>query len=179
MTPWFLTGSDANWNADTLTSTDGANSVRGSGVSADQVMLKFGIEISSSVFYVDHAEIKVNARVDKQAGFRIGGMLLSYQNATDPEKPSDAAPVLFGGKIAEDVFVNDKKWTNLLQPYKNPFASPGTPVDPSFDTDIWFMPRGCEITLTEHKKSLEVIATNPNAKPARFRFGLTNGDTSA
>ena len=140
--------------------------------------------ISSSVLYVRHAKIEVNARVDKQAGFRIGGMLLSYQNyATDPEKPSDAAPVLFGGKIAEDVIVNDKKWTNLLQPYKNPSSKPGfglgTPVDPSFDTDIYFMPRGCEVTLTEHRKSLEVIATNPNAEPARFRFGLTNGDTSA
>ena len=139
--------------------------------------------ISSVVFDVDHAEIKVSARVDRQAGFRLEGMLLSYQNyATDPEKPSDAAPILFGGKIAEDVNVNDKKWTNLLHPYRNPSAvpgRPGTPVDPSFDTHITFMPRGCEVTLTEHKKSLEVIATNPNAEPARFRFNFVNGDTSA
>ncbi len=140
--------------------------------------------ISSNVFGVDHAEIKVSARVDRQAGFRLEGMSLSYQNyATDPEKPSDAAPVLFGGKFAEDVSVNDKKWTNLLQPYKNPSARPGrglgTPVDPSFDTSITFMPRGCEITLAEHGKSLEVIATNPNAEPARVRFNIVNGDTSA
>ena len=138
--------------------------------------------ISSDVHSVDHAEIKVSARVDRQAGFRLEGMFLSYQNyATDPEKPSDAAPVLFGGKIAEDVFVNDKKWTNLLHPYRNPSDIPrlSTPVDPSFDTNITFMPRGCEITLTEHRKSLEVIATNPNAEPARFRFNFVNGDTSA
>jgi len=140
--------------------------------------------IASAVHQVEHAEIKVSARVDRQAGFRLEGMLLSYQNyATNPEKPSTAAPVLFGGKIAEDVTVNDKKWSNLLQPYRNPSAAPGrgqgAPVDPSFDTNITFYPRGCEITLTEHAKSLEVIATNPQDEPARFRFTLYNGDTSA
>ena len=148
----------------------------------DHPLFHVNTPISSDVFNVDHAEVKVSARVDRQAGFRLGGTLLSYQNyATDPEKPADAAPVLFGGKFAEDVNVNDKKWTNLLQPYKNPSAIPrlSTPVDPSFDTNITFMPRGCEITLTEHGKSLEVIATNPNAEPARFRFNLVNGDTSA
>ena len=39
---WFISGSEANWNASTLTYTDGENSVKVSGVTADKVSLKFG-----------------------------------------------------------------------------------------------------------------------------------------
>ena len=137
----------------------------------------------------ERTTIDVRARIDRQAGFRLEATTLSYQNFTiDPEKPADAAPVLFGGKFAEDVSVNDtnrtkNKWTNLLQPFRNAFdipkQGPGKPFDPSFDTFISFEPGGCEITLVEHDKSLEVIATNPKAEPARFRFTLSNGDPSA
>ena len=42
ITLWFESGSESNWNADTLTYTDGANSVTVSGVSADNITLKFG-----------------------------------------------------------------------------------------------------------------------------------------
>ena len=132
--------------------------------------------------------IDVRARIDKQAGFRLEATTLSYQNyAVDPEKSADAAPVLFGGKFAEDVSVNDtnrtkNKWTNLLQPFRNAFdipkQGPGKPFDPSFDTFISFEPGGCEITIVEHAKSLEVIATNRKAEPTRFRFNLSNGDPS-
>ena len=129
--------------------------------------------------------IDVSARIDRQAGFRLEAKTLNYQNyAIDPEKSADAAPVLFGGKFAEDVSVNDSKnkWTNLLKPFRNAFASQyrwsDKTFDPSFDTDISFQPGGCEITVIEHAKSLEVIATNPKAEPARFRFGVSNGDPS-
>ena len=137
----------------------------------------------------ERTSIDVRARIDRQAGFRLEATTLSYQNyAVNPEKSADAAPVLFGGKFAEDVSVNDtnrtkNKWTNLLQPFRNAFdipkQGPGKPFDPSFDTFISFEPGGCEITLVEHDKSLEVIAANPKAEPARFRFTLSNGDPSA
>ncbi len=39
---WFLSGSLENWNEETLTYSDGTNSVTVSGVSADQVSLNFG-----------------------------------------------------------------------------------------------------------------------------------------
>jgi hypothetical protein len=42
VTLWFKSGSEANWDADTLTYTGGLNSIRISGVDADQVELKFG-----------------------------------------------------------------------------------------------------------------------------------------
>jgi Ca2+-binding RTX toxin-like protein len=42
VTLWFASGDEANWNAETLTYTDGDNSVKVSGVTAEQVKLKFG-----------------------------------------------------------------------------------------------------------------------------------------
>ena len=48
-TLWFLEGSMDNWDAASLTYTDGENSVTVSGVSAENVTLKFGIE-ESEVF---------------------------------------------------------------------------------------------------------------------------------
>ena len=39
---WFASGSLENWNADTLTYTDGTNSVTVSGIAADQISLQFG-----------------------------------------------------------------------------------------------------------------------------------------
>ena len=42
VTLWFESGSEANWNAETLTYTDGANSVTVTGVGADKVTLNFG-----------------------------------------------------------------------------------------------------------------------------------------
>ena len=43
VTLWFASGSMDNWDADTRTYSDGENSVTVSGVSADQVTLRFGI----------------------------------------------------------------------------------------------------------------------------------------
>ena len=42
ITLWFESGSESNWNSSTLTYTDGTNSVKVSGVSADNVTLIFG-----------------------------------------------------------------------------------------------------------------------------------------
>ncbi len=42
VTLWFASGSETNWNADTLTYIDGENSVTVSGVTADRITLKFG-----------------------------------------------------------------------------------------------------------------------------------------
>jgi hypothetical protein len=42
VTLWFASGDKSNWDESTLTYTDGANSVRVSGVAAEQVTLKFG-----------------------------------------------------------------------------------------------------------------------------------------
>ena len=41
---WFASGSITNWNTETLTYTDGGNSVKVKGVSAGQVTLLFGNE---------------------------------------------------------------------------------------------------------------------------------------
>ncbi|MGI5871582.1 MAG: calcium-binding protein, partial [Bacillota bacterium] len=46
ITLWFESGSENNWNADTLTYTDGTNSVKVSGISADNISLKFGNDSS-------------------------------------------------------------------------------------------------------------------------------------
>ena len=42
VTLWFTSGSMENWNAETLTYTDGNNSVKVSCVTADKITLKFG-----------------------------------------------------------------------------------------------------------------------------------------
>ena len=42
VTLWFVSGSLENWNAETMTYTDGDNSVKVSGVTADKITLKFG-----------------------------------------------------------------------------------------------------------------------------------------
>ena len=49
ITLWFESGSENNWNADTLTYTDGTNGVKVSGISADNISLKFGDD--NSLFY--------------------------------------------------------------------------------------------------------------------------------
>ena len=41
---WFAEGDHANWNAATLTYTDGSNSVTVKGVSADQIEIYIGDE---------------------------------------------------------------------------------------------------------------------------------------
>ena len=42
VTLWFASGSESNWNAETLTYTDGENSVAVKGVAPDRITLKFG-----------------------------------------------------------------------------------------------------------------------------------------
>ena len=42
VTLWFASGSETNWNVETLTYTDGGNSVTVKGVTADKITLKFG-----------------------------------------------------------------------------------------------------------------------------------------
>ena len=42
VTLWFASGDESNWNAETLTYSDGENSVTVSGVAADKITLKFG-----------------------------------------------------------------------------------------------------------------------------------------
>ena len=66
ITLWFESGSENNWNADTLTYTDGTNSVKVSGISADNISLKFGDdssdlfnELSASGCFDDAASEKI------------------------------------------------------------------------------------------------------------------------
>jgi len=74
ITLWFESGSENNWNADTLTYTDGTNSVKVSGISADNISLKFGDdssdlfnELSASGCFDDAASEKIFE--DKNKGF--------------------------------------------------------------------------------------------------------------
>ena len=50
MTLWFQEGSLENWDAVTLTYSDGANSVKVTGVSSEHVLLCFGDEIGEGYF---------------------------------------------------------------------------------------------------------------------------------
>ena len=47
VTLWFESGSEENWNASTLTYTDGTNSVKVKGISAKNIILVFGNDNSS------------------------------------------------------------------------------------------------------------------------------------
>ena len=47
VTLWFASGGIENWNAETLTYTDGPDSVTVKGVTADKITLKFGDDGSS------------------------------------------------------------------------------------------------------------------------------------
>ena len=66
ITLWFGSGSENNWNADTLTYSDGTNSVKVSGVSNDNITLIFGDdssdlfnELSASGCFDDAASEKI------------------------------------------------------------------------------------------------------------------------
>ena len=50
---WFVSGSEENWNAETLTYTDGGNSVKVSGIAADAVTLQFGDDYSDLFMELD------------------------------------------------------------------------------------------------------------------------------
>ena len=131
----------------------------------------------SSHVQVKHAKIEVDARVDRQAGFRLGGTLLSYQNyATDPVKPSDAAPVLFGGKYASGVTVNGEAWSNL----NRPFGLNTTPKEHSAKS-ITFKGASCEFSYRKYGDAIAIFITNydKNAfqdKPSPFEIVLYIAD---
>ena len=66
ITLWFESGLESNWSADTLTYTDGANSVKISGISAENITLIFGDngstlydELSASGCFDDAASEKI------------------------------------------------------------------------------------------------------------------------
>ena len=59
VTLWFESGSESNWNASTLTYTDGANSVTVSGVTARKVSLKFGGDAPVAGAFADAASEKI------------------------------------------------------------------------------------------------------------------------
>ena len=74
ITLWFEEGDMSNWNADTLTYSDGANSVRVSGMSADKITLIFGDdgslrydELATAGCFDDAASEKIFE--DKNKGF--------------------------------------------------------------------------------------------------------------
>ena len=66
VTLWFKSGSESNWNASTLTYTDGANSVTVSGVS--EVVLKFGGDISEQPHGVVEDTVSEKIFEDKNKG---------------------------------------------------------------------------------------------------------------
>ena len=66
ITLWFESGSESNWNEDTLTYTDGANTVTVSGV--DTVTLKFGADVSLPAGCFDDAASE-KIFEDKNKGF--------------------------------------------------------------------------------------------------------------
>jgi Ca2+-binding RTX toxin-like protein len=75
VTLWFADGRAANWNAETLTYTDGENSVAVNGVTADKVALKFGDDGSAQ--YATLAEAGVFADFTSENVFEKKGVLAS------------------------------------------------------------------------------------------------------
>ena len=69
MTLWFETGAESCWNASELTYSDGVNSVKVSGVTAENITLKFGGQISGlpAGCFDDAASEKIFE--DKNKGF--------------------------------------------------------------------------------------------------------------
>ena len=71
VTLWFASGDESRWNASTLTYTDGDNSVRVSGVTPDQISLKFGDD--GSVLFSVLSEIGAFADFTSQKVFEESG----------------------------------------------------------------------------------------------------------
>ena len=77
VTLWFASGSESNWNAETLTYTDGENSIKVSGIAAEQVALKFGDDGSAQFAALNSAGAFFDAtseRIFEESG---KGMLAS------------------------------------------------------------------------------------------------------
>ena len=74
VTLWFISGSMENWDSETLTYSDGENSVTVSGVSADQVSLKFeygGSTLFGNLYNMGAFSDAVSARIfqESEKGF--------------------------------------------------------------------------------------------------------------
>ena len=75
VTLWFATGDESKWDPEALTYTDGDNSVTVSGVSAENVTLKFGVE--ESEVFVELYYKKAFAEFASQKIFEQSGILAS------------------------------------------------------------------------------------------------------
>ena len=69
-TLWFASGDESNWDAETLTYTDGENSVTVSGIFADLVILKFGDD-GSEEFAEQFAELSAAGAFDAYTSRKI------------------------------------------------------------------------------------------------------------
>ena len=68
---WFISGDESKWDPEALTYTDGGNSVKVSGVSAENVSLKFGIEESEvfvQLYYKDAFAEFASQKIIEQSG---------------------------------------------------------------------------------------------------------------
>ena len=77
VTLWFVSGSEENWNAETLTYTNGENSVKVSGVSAEQITLKFGDDGSAQFAALNSAGAFFDATTERIFEENGKGMLAS------------------------------------------------------------------------------------------------------
>ena len=77
VTLWFASGSESNWDAETLTYTDGENSVKVSGVTAEQVTLKFGADGSDRFAELTAAGAFLDATTERIFEESGKGMLAS------------------------------------------------------------------------------------------------------
>ena len=73
---WFINGSKDNWNASTLTYTDGANRVQIKGITADKVTLKFGDDDSLLYDNLSSSGCFENAASEKIFEDKNKGMLV-------------------------------------------------------------------------------------------------------
>ena len=75
VTLWFASGAETNWNAETLTYTDGVNTVTVKGVAADKITLKFGSDASEQ--YASLASAGAFAEFTSRRIFEESGTLAS------------------------------------------------------------------------------------------------------
>lgn len=112
--------------------------------------------------------VSIKGTVDKEAGFRIQGELVSYLNYRPmPTGFSGGNRILFDGLFASDVTVNEKEWSNLTKPFTMDSPKPIM----NYRKTI-FRAENCSLEFTINGDAIEVIIHNDNKKPTPFEVQL-------
>ena len=112
--------------------------------------------------------VSIKGTVDREAGFRIQGELVSYLNYRPmPTGFSGGNRILFDGFFASDVTVNEKRWFNLTRPFTMDSPKPIM----NYRKTV-FRAENCSLEFTINGDAIEVIIHNDNKKPTPFEVQL-------